>query len=309
MSNRDGNYEIYVMNVADALQGNEGSEVTRLTNDPAEDGRPSWSPDGMRIAFESNRGGNYDIYIMNVADALQGTDGSGLTRLTSNPSHDVAPSWSPDGTRIVFATLRDELDPENCDPDCNWEIYALNVQDALQGTDGSGVTRLTNDPAEDFGPTWSPDGTRIAFDSYRDGSYDIYVMNADGGGGGGVIKLTDDPSSDYGASWSPDGTRIAFTTFRDEPNPGNCLPDCNCEIYTLNVQDALQGTEGSGLTRLTSDPAYDEYPAWSPDGTRIAFVSWRDGNAEIYVMNADGSGLIRLTQDPADDWDIAWQPW
>ena len=273
----DCNLEIYVMNDA-------GSGLTRLTDHPAEDGRPSWSPDGSRIAFDSIRNGqDYDIYVMSA-------DGSDVTPLTDTPSQDVFPAWSPDGSRIAFVSLRDEPDPAGCYPDCNWEIYVMNA-------DGSGVTRLTNDPAEDFGPTWSPDGARIAFDSYRDGGYNLYVMDADGGG---VRQLTDSPAGNVNPAWSPDGRRIAFTSVRADPNPETCDP-CNWEIYVMDA-------DGQGATRLTENAAVDEYPTWSPDGTRLAFVSWRDGNAEIYVMNSDGSGLTRLTNHPANDWDAVWAP-
>jgi type II secretory pathway pseudopilin PulG len=121
ISDRDGNDEIYVMNA-------DGSGVTRLTNNPAYDGWPAWSPDGRRIAFASNRDGNPEIYVMNA-------DGSGVTRLTNNPADDWAPSWSPDGRRIIFVSNRDG----------NYEIYVMN-------SDGSGVTRLTNNPARDVWP-------------------------------------------------------------------------------------------------------------------------------------------------------------
>jgi Tol biopolymer transport system component len=67
--------------------------------------------------------------------------------------------------------------------------------------------------------------------------------------------------------------------------------------------------DGSGAVRLTNNPADDDHPAWSPDGARLAFVSWRDGNAEVYVMDAGGSGLTRLTDNPANDWDAVWAPY
>jgi Tol biopolymer transport system component len=269
----------------------DGSDLVQLTFDPAEDSRPSWSPDGARIAFDSDRSGNYDIYIMNA-------DGAGLVQLTDHASQDVFPVWSPDGARLAFVSLRDEPDPENCDP-CNWEIYVMQAN-------GSGQTNLTQHLDEDFSPAWSPDGGRIAFDSNRDGSYNIHVMNSDGSG---VTNLTKDPGgngnpawSNVNPAWSPDGARIAFTTLRHEPDPYTCDP-CNWELYTMRA-------DGSLPSRLTTNDADDDHPAWSPDGARIAFVSWRDGNAEVYVMQANGGGPINLTNDPgAYDWDAVWAPW
>ena len=101
--------------------------------------------------------------------------------------------------------------------DGNSEIYGMSA-------DGSGQTRLTNNPVLDGSPSWSPDGGRIAFDSLRDGNGEIYVMNADGSG---QTRLTDDPGVDGSPSWSPDGSRIAFQSFRDG--------DANPEIYVMNT--------------------------------------------------------------------------
>ena len=92
---------------------------------------PAWSRDGSRLAFDSNRGGNYDIYVMNA-------DGSGLFQVTHSSADDIFPTWSPDGSRLAFLSSRDG----------NWEVYVINL-------DGSGATNLTNDPAEDFSPAWS----------------------------------------------------------------------------------------------------------------------------------------------------------
>jgi len=217
--------------------------------------------------------------------------------------------------RIAFASKRDG----------NWEIYVMNA-------DGSGVTRLTNNPADDRWPSWSPDGKRIAFTSDRDGNWEIYVMNADGSG---MTRLTNNPAGNFDPSWSPDGRNIAFSSRRD----------VNLEIYTMNAdgsgvtrltnnpaEDAetlwspdgkritfasdrdgnweiyVMNADGSGQTNLTNNPAYDDVPSWSPDGRRIAFASDRDGNLEIYVMNADGSGVTRLTNNPADDGWPSWSP-
>jgi PGF-pre-PGF domain-containing protein len=219
---------------------------------------------GGRIVFSSERDGNPEIYVMNP-------DGSGQTRLTDNVAGDLDPSWSPDGSRIAFASYRSYRDG-------NPEIYVMNA-------DGSGQIRLTDNVAEY--PAWSPDGSRIAFFSNRDGNPEIYVMNADGSG---QINLTNNDTGEWNLSWSPDGSRIAFTAERDG----------NYEIYVMNA-------DGSGQIRLTED-AYDWKPSWSPDGSRITFVSERDGNPEIYVMNADGSGQTRLTDTYAGDSDPSWSP-
>jgi len=156
------------------------------------------------------------------------------------------------------------------DRDGNKEIYVMNA-------DGSGVTRLTNNPASDVDPAWSPDGTRIAFASDRDGNFEIYVMNADGSN---QIRLTNNPPYDASPAWSPDGKRIAF----------NAHPVVNgtTDIYVMNA-------DGSGRIRVTDDPAYDSSPTWSPNGTQIAFMSSRSVNNSIYVMNADGSNQTLLT--------------
>jgi Tol biopolymer transport system component len=258
-SDRDGNYEIYVMNP-------DGTGQTRLTNNNYDDGAPAWSPDGTKIAFHTNRDGNHEIYTMN-------TDGSGQTRLTNNNYNDEWPSWSPDGTKIIFSR----------DLGGNWEIYVMNA-------DGSGETRLTNNNGPwDIGAHWSPDGTRIVFLSHRDGDSDVYLMNPDGSG---QTILTNNNYDEELATWSPDGTKIVFASSRDG----------NYEIYVMNA-------DGSGQMRLTNNSYVDAHNSWSPDGTKIVFLSDRDGNREIYVMNADGSGQTRLTNNNASDtiYGLAWQ--
>ncbi len=132
----------------------------------------AWSPDGRRIAFDSERDGNSEIYVVN-------SDGGGLRRLTRNAGPDLAPAWSPDGRRIAFAGSRG--------------IHVMNA-------DGSGQRNLMRKPTRDFAPTWSPDGRRIAFGSQRDGNAEIYVMNADGSG---QRNLTRSPWNEGSAAWSP----------------------------------------------------------------------------------------------------------
>ena len=314
-SDRDGNGEIYVMNA-------DGSGVVNLTNNwmtdevgevvgvqAAVEQTPVWSADGAKMAFNSSIDHITwtDLYV-----GVMGADCSVPVRLLLPEGLDGAlpersPAWSSDGTKIAFL-LGGEIAVVSADgssgtgfaigghsltwspgakilfagnADGNSEIYVVNA-------DGSGLVNVTNSPAADDRPVWSPDGTKIAFHSNRDGNYEIYAMNADGSG---PTRLTDDPGSDIGPVWSPDGSKIAFESDRDG----------NREIYVMNA-------DGSGVRNLTNNPAVDQGAAWSPDGSKIAFTSLRDGNWEVYVMNADGSGARNLTNNPANDLQPAWRP-
>ena len=190
------NFEIYT---ADS----DGSNLTRLTNSPGSDLRPVWSPDGMKLAFVSQRDGNFEIYFMNA-------DGSQPTRMTNNSAGDDAPAWAPDGRSIAFAS----------DAAGSSAIYVMDA-------DGGNVRRVTFDSNSDGGPTWSPDGTMLAFESRRDGDYEIYTINADGTF---LRKLTNNESRDQHSAWSPDGTRMAFATNRDG----------NDEIYVMDADGGNQ---------------------------------------------------------------------
>jgi Tol biopolymer transport system component len=164
-------------------------------------------------------------------------------------------------------------------------VYVVNA-------DGSQARTLTNRPlAFDSAPAWSPDGTRIAFESAVDGKRSIWVMQADGQG---LRRLTDGGPggrSDASPTWSPDSTQIAFMSDRDG----------NDEIYVV-------GLDGQGVRRLTENPATDAYPAWSPDGARLAFLSDRDGQNGVWVTGADGSNPSRLVSGRAAPGRPAWSP-
>jgi len=152
----------------------------------------------------------------------------------------------------------------------DWEIFTVKA-------DGSGITQLTNNGSIDKSPSWSPDGTKIAFKNFSTNE-EIFIMNADGTG---LTQLTNDAGSDRYPCWSPNGTKIAFQSDRYE------------SIYNIFVMNA----DGSTLpTRLTNDPTGALNPNWSPDGTKIVFESYRNVNAEIYVMDAVGGESVMLTQ-------------
>jgi TolB protein len=254
-TNRDGNFEIYVMTPS-------GTGVQRLTNNAARDAEPNVSPDGAKIAFVSDRDGNNEIYVMNV-------DGSGQTRLTTNGASDREPAWSPDGTQIVFRSDRDgnnEIYKMNADGSDQTRLTNHAASDALpdwHGTkivfnsardgdtdvwvmndDGTGVVQLTNNADSDFAASWSPDGTKIAFTSEQDGDGEIYVMNANGSG---QTNLTDNTADDLAPQWSPDGSQIAFASNRDGNN----------EVYVMDA-------DGTDETNVTNNAANDFEVSWSP---------------------------------------------
>lgn len=254
-----------------------------------------------KIVFASNREGSMQIYLMNG-------DGSGVTRLTYSGANDDYPRWSPNGTKILFQSDRDNPSTGYMD------IYVMN-------SDGSGVMRLTSDPSDDSMASWSPDGTKTVFQSLRNGvKYQIYSMNADGSN---QVCLTNSSSNDIEPSWSANGSKIAFASDRDHSGFAS--------VYVMN-------SNGTGQQRITfsASTVEDRQPAWSRDGNKIAFVSTRDSttetwqetddleipeddgqvvtksrvhiNKEVYVMNADGSGQLRLTNDLANDDAPSWSP-
>jgi TolB protein len=265
-SRRDGNWEIYLVDA-------NGSNLRRLTNDPAHDRYPSASPDGKQIAFYSERDGGAKIYVMNV-------DGSNQHPLTNGQAEDVEPAWSPDGKYIAFSSQRGGVG----------SIYVMNA-------DGSNIRKVTKgESGGDAIPTWSPDSKRIAFMAsvivgQKPGNTllneDIHVINVDGTN---ERKLTDTPGVDGLPAWSRDN-RIAFASDRDG----------NPEIYVMD-------SDGSNVRRVA--PGQDgAHPAWSPDSKYIAFVTEiTRNNPDIMVMAADGSNIWRLTDNPAADWLPAWLP-
>jgi len=257
-TNRDGNWEIYLMNVDETdlvnltqhpasdfypawspdgkqiaffshRDGNyeiyvmnaDGSHLRRLTYDEADDKAPAWSPDGKQIAFGSDRTGNFDIYVMNA-------DGSEQRQLTDNQAEDILPAWSPDGNRIAFTSIRDG----------DFEIYALDLRDGSE-------TRLTASSRQDCYPDWSPDGRKIAFTSARDGDLEIYLMDANGKN---VTRLTNNDVDDAVSRWSPDGSKIAYQF------------ECETGNWTLFVMDA----DGKNKRQLTKGTAWNTEPVWAP---------------------------------------------
>ena len=241
-----------------------GDNLLQLTNHPASDEYPACSPDGRRIAFTSERGVTHDLYVMD-------SDGDNVIRLTHDNFYESRPSWSPDGTRIAFGNFRIGVG--------NSEIYAMDA-------DGTNLTRLAKHNWHDVVPSWSPDGSKMAFVSFRDGGFNtpqhIFVMNADGTG---RRNLTGDTHlrRNWGPTWSLDGRKIAFRSrFFDVPP--------RRDIFVITA-------DGKELKQLTED-GRSRSPVYSPDGTKIAYVSRRDGDDSIYLMDTNGKNTVKLTRTP-----------
>jgi Tol biopolymer transport system component len=263
------------------------SRQTNITHHLAEDLYPSWSPDGKKIAFTSNREGRTALYVMN-------SDGSEQRKVLNDIQEQLI-SWSPDG--LSFAFSRKDLE--------HTDLYLANA-------DGGNIVRLANDAA---GPQWSPDGRSIVFVQDRDGYMQLYAIDLESKA---LMRLSNSQEKEMLHSFSPDGKHILFNRSRNrnvvlkdiwvmDSDGGNprllAAPPNNDEfIYPRFSPDGRQiafqrfdlsvrvwdiwimNADGGAQTRLTF--AGGGWPSWSPDGKRIAFFSQRrTGNSEIYVMD------------------------
>jgi Tol biopolymer transport system component len=283
-----------------------------------------------QIAFASSRSGIPQIYLVNL-------DQTGLTLLTNMDDGACQPSWSPDGSQIVFISpclARGEFYENTYN---NSSLYVMNA-------DGSGQKPLTTVPGSDFDPDWSPDGKRIAFTSLRDGKKDIYVLTLESGA---IVRLTTvsgDVQENSQPSWSPFGNQIVYTVKRfnayqvwvmSDTGQGNAqiarsgqqywdflpiwMPDGETILFSQRDAEGAsrpwlmsiryEDRESKDPTRLTDYPRPIEDIEISPDGQWVAFESTdNDGNRDIYFTIISGGNKTRLTIDPAVDFDPSWRP-
>lgn len=313
VSTRDGNEEIYTANA-------DGTVATNLTNNPARDNSPAWSPDGTKIVFASDRGGQTAVWVMNA-------DGSNSRPLTSNNAEVKHLQWSPDGRRIV------------------WQNYDGSQHDiCVVNADGTGYLNLTQDSVYQDRPQWSPDSSKVAYEDYTFGYSKVHTI---GRNGTGKFNVTDsrpedsEGTADYGPVWSPDGHLIAAARRYRNPDAdgiwGILVTGC-CNRYI----QAAGGTDSrpawspdnqrvaylrslGGLYQLfvikahafpfetrqiTAGLDINNYyrPQWSPGSRRLAFTVGVDGSREIYTVNDNGGRLTNLSHNGADDFDVKWHP-
>ena len=297
--------------VAGGVREAKGYTVTQLTFEPSYEGEPAWSPDGSKIAFVSDRDGNYEIYVMDA-------NGSNQERLTYNIYSDRTPAWSPDGNTIAFTSDRNG----------NPEVYLMEF-------DGSNQRRVTDSYeildrpwfglTYSISPAWSPDGSKIAFEvgaQLVEGAVsDLYILDISDNT---IRQFTHGPYScmmgeactDRYPSWSPDGDKIVFVSHKpgggikvknveesDPNNPGYTVlqPAYLCDVEWAPTGDYFAFSTGGETTdiyvvpvdRQTGIPTretiwltYGIHPCWSPNGTKIAFDNpWHMPNSDIWLIS------------------------
>jgi TolB protein len=233
--------------------------------------RPSWSPDGTRIAYQhTDQHGIPGVYVMDV-------DGSDVRRIARDAA---APSWSPRGDEVAISNLR---------PDQRglalvaWADPAPGVRQ---------ITTVSGGVPEEY-PAWSPDGARLVFNSQRSGGSDIWTVDRDGQN---LTQLTDDPSLDNAPDWSPDGTRIAFNSERTGESDIYLVDPDGSDLVRLTDSDTFEG----GAV-WSPDGRYIAYTA-----RRVPRRA--EGNLGLWVMRADGTGATLLVDGPGEDLMLDWAP-
>jgi Tol biopolymer transport system component len=239
----------------------DGSHLRQLTHAAGNSGSPDWSPDGRRIALESDRSGHDEIYTMR-------RDGTDVRRLT-HTAPGVAnrfPAYSPDGRVVVFS---------RCFASGVCSIFAIDAR-------GAHERRLTNTATQDFEPQFSPDGSRLVFEriAVRHGTTTsaLYLAASDGSH---VTRLTPFAVGAGSPDWSPSGLEIVFESNLTAPHSS---------LFTIRP-------DGTGLRQLTDPPSRsnDALASFSPRGDTIAFASDRGGSGGIWEIQPNGGNLHRVT--------------
>jgi Tol biopolymer transport system component len=197
-------------------------------------------------------------------------DGVEPIHLTPLNSEVSDPCISPDGSRIAFVSTVDG----------NMDIYVLDLN-------SSNITRVTDAPEKDSAPSWSPDGNQLTFESFRDGNFEIYIANADGSA---QTRLTDDPSGDTNPIWSPVANEIVFVSNR------------------FGNSDLLLLSPNGTVSTLTTNSAPDSAPAWSPDGSTLAFKTYSGDLANLCLIGRDALNQHCLTSAPSEYGTPVWSP-
>jgi Tol biopolymer transport system component len=241
------------------LQRVDGTAVTQLTSDSADDAYPVFSPDGKQVAFSSTRTGTWQIYVMDL-------DGHNITQVTSGTGQSIHPSFSPDGSKLVYCSLGSRSG--------QWELWTVNLKTNEKRMIGNGLF-----------PTWSPDKStdRIAFQRARQrGSrwFSLWTMDLVGGEGRHVTEVAVSTNAAIiSPAWNPDGKRLAFTTVVQPTRASGTRPKGQTDIWVIDA-------DGANRQRITDGRATNLTPYWAPDN-RIYFISDRGGAECVWSVHAD----------------------
>jgi Tol biopolymer transport system component len=264
-SNRTGNSQIWVMNP-------DGTNQIQLTHDASNvtDTLPSISPDGHTVVYQSDASGTNQIWAVNG-------DGTNPRQLTSSGSN-VQPTFSSDGKKIAFDSSRFG----------NYQLFVMNA-------DGTGQTQVMTTDGNVGGSSWSPDGSAIAYNDDTNGTNEIYTVDVTSGTVTGPLTTAATDGANTNPHWSPDGSQLLFVSNRCDPAGLAEAPTCGGgeSVYAMN-------TDGTNQHNVTDAPIFDADPAWSPDGSKIAFVRDLTGqNFNVFTANPDGTNQVKLTNGTA----------
>mgnify|MGYP000877429968 CR=1 FL=1 len=248
-SQKGDSKEIYIVDY-------DGANPRTVTANGGLNRFPEWSPDNSRLAFVTKLPGSsrWEIWLQDLA--------GGRKVIPTRSSYASSPAISPDGRRIAFSTRTQDAQDS--------DIYVADIE-------GGGMRNLTNHPAIDTSPCWSPTGQQIAFVSDRSGTPQIWVMDADGSN---VRRLVTEGGHCDSPDWSPDGRLILYSW--------QAPTQWKHDVYVVEVATGK-------IYQLTVGGASNESPHWSPDGRHIVFQSTRSGSKQIFIMNADGKNVRQIT--------------
>lgn len=271
----------------------------RATTQPAITSRQATPTDEVSILIFTPSPTIEDNFILVPTPTIPRSERT-LASITPTPEPTPRPPYPTEFPQVTptatsrFYSTRSMTDPLDRVVFASNEMGNLEIFAASLGP--GGAVQLTTDPAEDTHPALSPDGRMVAFASDRNGNFDLFLMELENGS---LRQLTYHTADDTQPAWSPDGSQIVFVSKRDGNN----------ELYIIDAACALKENGcPDDLYRMTRSVYDDLVPDWSPDGKRIAFMTGRDGDLEIYHAKADGTDIVRLTNNPGADGFPTWSP-